>query len=78
VYTKVDFSISQNTKIYAKLKLISQNFVQTILQNFAEFRRKMLRNFVKSMLPKINGKIHIKDIVENLFHETFFFFIPFP
>jgi hypothetical protein len=47
VDTKVDISISRNTKFYAKLKFISQNFVPIISRNFAVFRINISRNFVK-------------------------------
>jgi hypothetical protein len=47
VDAKVNFSILQNTKFYAKLIFISRNFVQIISQNFAEFCGKISRHFVK-------------------------------
>jgi hypothetical protein len=64
VDTKVDFSISRNSKFYAKLNFISRNFVQKIsqilLKYFAKFRKKAFCEFSYSNFAKYGCEISAK------------------
>jgi hypothetical protein len=53
VDTKVGFTYFAKYEIITKLKFISRNFVTITMRHFAEFRKKLQRNFAETILAKI-------------------------
>jgi hypothetical protein len=56
VDTKVGFSYFAKYEIHTKIKFSSRNFAKFCNNNFAEFRKKLQRNFAESILTKIIDK----------------------